>query len=422
MAVADSATLSAVLPPFTRLPGCEHGLTRTLAHQGFHRPDMRLSSMRNPPMTRGAHQSRVALVTNSPAPYRNPVFDLMARDPSIELQVIFCSALEPIRQWDIPPSQFDHVYLKERYITFHDKVIHVNPDVWAALGRFKPDVVITTGFNPTYLFAYLYCRLHKLPHVPWTDGTATSEAALTSVHRMVRRHIYPRSAAFIGASEGSSQMYRLYGISDEQIFKARLCANNSIFLAAPVREKRYDFIFSGRFVEVKNPLFAIEVVAAVSRKLGRTASIAFIGAGAMEAQMRSAAAAVQVDAHFLGFAQQADLPQRYGAARILLFPTRWDPWGVIANEACAAGLPVMVTPMAGAADELVKHECNGFVLPLNVEAWADAAVALLQDAALYEKFSSAARQEVVAYTYESAAREILGAIEYALPAWRTAPA
>ena len=37
-----------------------------------------------------------------------------------------------------------------------------------------------------------------------------------------------------------------------------------------------------------------------------------------------------------GFARQEDLPRWYGASRVFLFPTQWDPWGVVANEACAA--------------------------------------------------------------------------------------
>ncbi|WP_428425507.1 glycosyltransferase family 4 protein [Methylibium sp.] len=373
--------------------------------------------MENPPALPGQKRTRVAIVINCPAPYRNPVFEVMARDPAIELHVIFCSALEPIRQWDIASSEFSHEYLTEHFTMLHDKVVHINPDVWSALRRFKPDVVITTGFNPTYLFAYLYCRLHKIHHVPWTDGTAISETTLTRVHKWLRRHIYPRSSTFVGASNGSTELYRLYGIPEELIFKARLCANNEIFFAAPPVEKQYDFIFSGRFAEVKNPLFALEVVSAVSRRLGRRASIAFIGAGALEAEMRSTAAAKDVDAHFLGFARQADLPTRYAAAKILLFPTLWDPWGIVANEACAARVPVMVTPVAGVAGELIMDQINGYVLPLDVTAWAEAATHLLQDAALYERFAAAARQEIAAYTYDSAAGEILRAIQRAARAW-----
>ena len=356
---------------------------------------------------------RVGFVINCPAPYRNAPLEILARNPALACKTFFCSKLEPIRNWRVDALKFDHQYLKERFYVSNDKVVHTNFDIWPALKKFKPDVVITSGFNPTFLFAYLYSRMHRVKHVAWTDGTAISETVLTVVHRAVRNHIYPRTAAFVGASNGSADLYRKYNTPPELFFKAPLAADNERFFAVGPVEKQYDFIFSGRFTEIKNPFFAIDVVKGVARKLGRTMSIAFIGAGSMEAQMREAAAVDGVDAHFLGFAQQDELPKRYAASRVLLFPTLWDPWGVVANEACAAGVPVLVTPVAGAANELVVNEKNGFVLPLEVDRWVDAASRLLTDSALYQRFSAESKRLVRDYTYENAAKGLLDAINAA---------
>lgn len=356
---------------------------------------------------------RVGLVINCPAPYRNAPLAILANNPELVCKTFFCSKLEPIRNWKVDGLKFDHQYLKERFYVANDKVVHTNFDVWPALRKFKPDVVITAGFNPTFLFAYLYSRFCGAKHIAWTDGTAISETVLTSVHRAVRHHIYPRSSAFIGASNGSADLYRKYNVPASLFFKSHLAADNERFFAVGPVEKKYDFIFSGRFTEVKNPFFAIDVVRGVAKKLGRTMSIAFIGAGSMEAQMREAAAVDGVEAHFLGFAQQDELPSRYAASRLLLFPTLWDPWGVVANEACAAGVPVLVTPVAGAANELVVHERNGFVLPLEVDRWVDAAARLLTDDALYRQFSDESRRIVREYNYENAAKGLLDAIRAA---------
>lgn len=353
---------------------------------------------------------RVGFVINCPAPYRNAPLEILAKNPELVCRTFFCSKLEPIRNWRVDALGFDHEYLKERFYVSNDKVVHTNFDVWSALKRFRPDVVITAGFNPTYLFAYLYTRVHKAKHIAWTDGTAISETVLTPIHRVVRHHIYPRSAAFVGASDGSVELYRKYKVPKDLVFKSRLAADNERFFAVGPVAKKYDFIFSGRFTEIKNPFFAIDVVKGVARKLGRKVSIAFIGAGSLEAQMRSAANVEGVEAHFLGFAQQDELPARYAASRLLLFPTLWDPWGVVANEACAAGVPVLVTPVAGAANELIVNDKNGFVLPLEVDRWVDAAARLLTDQALYERFSAESREMVRDYTYENSAKGLLNAI------------
>lgn len=356
--------------------------------------------------------TRIAIVTNIPAPYRLPVFEQVAATPDIDFCAFYCSGREPDREWDLAASKFKQVFLREKFINFRGRFIHTNPDLWGQLRKFSPDVVITTGFNPTHMLAYVYARWHRARHIAMTDGTYQSETKLSSIHRWVRRRVYAGTQAFIGASDGSFALFRSYGIERRRMFKSHLCANNAAFFNAPLVEKRFDFIFCGRFAAMKNPLFAIEVVSHVAQRLGRKVSILFVGSGDMEPAMRAASAVVaqQVESVFAGFARQDELPQLYGSARILLFPTQWDTWGVVANEACAAGLPILVSPFAGSAVELVRDGENGFVLPLDVQRWSDAGVRLLSDSDLYESMSTRGRALVQEYGFENAATGIVNAI------------
>ena len=366
-----------------------------------------------PPVSEvGGEPLRVAIVTNIPAPYRLPIFEIVAAAPGIDFCAFFCSGREPDRQWDLKTSKFRQVFLRERFIKFRGRYIHANPDLWRQLRNFGPNVVITTGFNPSHLVAYGFARVHGAQHIAMTDGTYQSEAKLSSIHRWVRRVVYAGTRAFIGASDGTFELFRSYGIDPNCMFKSHLCANNPAFFNSPPVEKKFDFIFCGRFVAIKNPLFAIEVARNVCQRLGRRVSILFVGSGEMEPEMRAAADAAthEVAVAFSGFARQDELPGLYGSARIFVFPTQWDPWGVVANEACAAGLPVLVSPFAGSAGELIRDGENGFVLPLNIQQWTDAGVRLLSDAALYSSMSEKGRTLVKEYSFENAAAGITNAI------------
>ena len=358
----------------------------------------------------------VAMVTNIPAPYRLPVYERLVALGGVEVCLFFCSGREPDREWDLQQTGLRQVFLKERFLTWKGRFIHVNPDAWSALKRFKPEVVITTGFNPTFLVAYAYARMHGARHIAMTDGTALSESVLGPVHRWVRRWVYGGSAAFIGASQGSFALYDSYGIDRARMFQSHLCADNARYRPLPVKEKSFDFVFSARFVPGKNPLFALDVCQRVAKLLGRKVRLLLLGSGELRPEMeeRAASMAQDVDVVFAGFVQQADLPAHYASARVMLFPTAYDTWGVVANEACAAGVPVLVSPAAGVANDLVQTGVNGYVLPLDVSLWADAAARLLSDDAMYAQMSLACVERVGHYTYQLAAEGIHAAVMHAV--------
>jgi glycosyltransferase involved in cell wall biosynthesis len=82
---------------------------------------------------------------------------------------------------------------------------------------------------------------------------------------------------------------------------------------------------------------------------------------------------------------------------------------VVANEACAAGLPVLVSPHAGVAGELVVDGKNGYVCALDTAIWAEHAATLLQDDALRTRFAQQSLHQVGSYRFELAAQGIVDA-------------
>lgn len=359
------------------------------------------------------------IVTNAPAPYRVPGWRRVAQTEDIHLDVIFCTRPHIDTLLDAAAYGFTPHFLTGRYRAMERRFMHSDPGVWSLLNRLRPDVVITTGYIPTFLFAFAWAVMHGVPHVAMTDGTAQSEKSLSWLHRFVRRRVFAHSAAFVGACEGSRDLFRQYGVPDNQIHISRLCAENDHFSRTGAATSA-DFIFCGRFLASKRPLFAMQVAREVAIRLGRRTSIDFVGSGVMESEMRDYAAQVSdfVDTRFHGYATQAELPFRYADARIFLFPTEADVWGVVANEACAAGLPVIVSPHAGAAGELVLDGSNGYVRELDVAQWAEAAVSLLKDETRYNRFSQSSRERVAEYTFDHAARGLANAIRQARPARR----
>ncbi|MFM7632539.1 MAG: glycosyltransferase, partial [Betaproteobacteria bacterium] len=330
----------------------------------------------------------------------------------------FCCRREPNRFRDLPAMRFDAVYLRERITTVNGRYIHNNPEVLAALTCFSPDAVIGNGFNPTHLYAMSWCALLRRTYVPMTDGTLLSERGLRKVHVGLRRWVYRRARTVIAASDGGFALYRHYGVPQSACYRSCLCIDNDSFRVAIDEHQtpEFDFIFCGRLEPGKRPEFAMEVAARCASLLMRKIRLLIVGSGTSEAalQLRAKAHSTKLEVVFHGFAKQAELPALYRSAKIFLFPTEADVWGVVANEACAAGLPVIISPHAGAADELVVDRKNGFVRTLDVEQWADCAASLLSNDGLREAYGQRSRMMVEPYNFDQSARGIIEAVRAAL--------
>lgn len=103
-----------------------------------------------------------------------------------------------------------------------------------------------------------------------------------------------------------------------------------------------------------------------------------------------------------------NVEQFFAAADAFLFPTVYDSFGLVITEAMAAGLPVITSRMAGAA-ELIADGANGL---LTERAWdVPALVAHLErlrdDSGLRERLGQAARTRVEPLTWDRTADKTL---------------
>ena len=116
--------------------------------------------------------------------------------------------------------------------------------------------------------------------------------------------------------------------------------------------------------------------------------------------------------HFSGGVD--DVQPYYGAADVLVLPTRYDPFPNVAVEALACGLPLVTTPLCGAA-ELIRAGDNGFVVD-----WADpsgwlVALTALQDPLRREARRTAARASVEHLDLTAMSAQLLALYETLTP-------
>ena len=110
---------------------------------------------------------------------------------------------------------------------------------------------------------------------------------------------------------------------------------------------------------------------------------------------------------FLGSKDQALLPYYYSAAEMVVMPSHYESFGLVALEAMATGTPVIASEVGGLAF-LVKDGETGFHVPSrDPEALADKIYCLLTDDACRQELGKNARLHAQQYDWSKIGRRII---------------
>lgn len=351
---------------------------------------------------------KIAIVTNIPTPYRNPVYSKLSHFDKVDLFVFYCSFTEPNRSWKQQNLDFEHKFLSNK----KDRFVHFNWNILKELNHLNPDVVITSGFNPTMLLAWLWTLTKKKKHIPFSDANIHSESKLSYFHKLIRKLVYKTSNAFLGASDKTLELFNSYNIEDNKLFKSCLAIDNENFKPKKTSEKKYDLLFCGQFNERKNPLFFVELAKYIN-DLKPGIRVLLIGNGPLKEKTINKLNEYQIIYDDAGFVQPSEIINYYHLTKLLIFPTRKDPWGLVANEALASGVPVLVSSVAGVANELVIDGYNGYVFDsFELKSWGEKTYQLISKPELYEVFSRNAIVSIENYSHTKASEGILKSVKF----------
>ena len=348
---------------------------------------------------------RLAIFTSHPIQYQAPYFRALATSHRIVPTVFFGSrhgldasldtGFGKTFRWDVPLLDgYEHVFLSN---------VARRPDVsrftgvrtagmTEELGSGRFDALLVLGWQTAaHVQAIQAAWSLGMPVLLRGESTLerTSRAGVRSALQRVvwlpaRQRLYraafSRVAAFLVIGTRNREYYRSFGVPDERCYWAPYGVDNAWFaLSKPARslararvrrtirvsDDTVVFASSAKLIARKRPTDLLDAVARI-RGRGIAAHALFIGDGEERGALERHAAELGVaDAcSIAGFVNQGELPAWYAAADALVLSSdARETWGLVVNEAMAAGLPVIVSDAAGCAPDLVDEGGNGFTYP-----------------------------------------------------------
>jgi glycosyltransferase involved in cell wall biosynthesis len=361
---------------------------------------------------------KVAFVAGIVTPYTHRAFELLGRRMDGTLHVYACSDMEPGRQWTLPPAvhyrrcTLAGLRIHRSYLSH----IYFNPGIIRVLVTNRFDIILVAGFSPTMLVAACLGFVTATPVILGTDAQPETDPGQWSlVHRIARRMIVPRCSCGIGASRGTLQVLERYGLPPDRGVVVPLVPGwDFTGTPTPFEVRPFDLMFCGHLDDDrKGLLFFLDVVARCVDR-GYRPRVRITGDGPLRPTAEERLRDLGICAHFDGYLAQDALGDAYSSAKLFLFPSRGDPWGLVANEAMQCGTPVIVSPHARVAHELVVPSNAGAMLELSTESWSDAVLGFLTDRLRWNAAHVAALRARRSFSVEATADGFLRAFAEAM--------
>ena len=322
---------------------------------------------------------------------------------------------------DVPEFEDDKgvkVYRIENYMihpnNFIDWIMQMNFNMIAKANELiakgeKFDVIHAHD----WLVAYSAKTLKQSYNIPLVSTIHATEAGRNSgIHDEVQRYIndtewlltYESSEVIVNSNYMKCELQRLFGLPFEKINVIPNGININNFSGI---EKDYEFrrqyamdnekiiLYVGRLVYEKG---VQNLISAMPKILNgyNDSKLVIVGRGGMYDELKNQAKAMGIEnkVYFTGYLNSKQVQKMYKCADVAVFPSTYEPFGIVALEAMLAGVPAVVSDIGG-LDEIINHKIDGMKSYAgNPNSIADSVLTLLYDHKLCANISKNAKAKI----------------------------
>ena len=338
-------------------------------------------------MTRVIQSCRLAILASHPIQYFTPVYRRLARVPGLNVEVWYCrdfgarpaydQQFDRIVKWDVDQLEgYDHRFLFNTSPTSNTfNPLHaINPGAFLRMFRGYDALWVNGYMYPSNYFAAIGAKMSNARILMRSDMSASIRRALRvggSIRNAVIRRWIAASDALLFIGRRNREAYLAYGADEKKLFFTPFSVDVEGIAATVARSTdraalrhewgipsdRTVLLFVGKLTPRKHP----EAMLHLAAQCGPNVHVVLVGSGSLEQALRADLKLMGLsNVSILGFVNQRRLPEVYALADIFVMPSEEEPWGLVLNEAMAAGLAPVVCSDVGAAADLIREGETGF--------------------------------------------------------------
>jgi glycosyltransferase involved in cell wall biosynthesis len=331
-----------------------------------------VSSVLDPSGPRDGSARRVVIVDDIPTPYRIALFKAIQDIAPFQLSVVWLAARGREKLWklDLAGSGLD-VYASrdwQFFVRSLDRRITVSRDIISIIKRLAPDVLITGGYHQTGYWQCLhYAMTRRVPLVCWAGATPATERSRNPVIHGAKRFYLRRCSRILAYGSDAAELFRMRGVDPARIHKIYNTTDLAAVRARTAAIRAQDgssrgamrLLSVGRIMRDKSIQCLLEPLARLRHEYQFEFRLVGDGPYREELERLVGKAGLAERVNFTGYVQQEHLGEHLAWADVFVFPSTYDVWGIVVNEALAGGLYVLSSILAGATADLIDPTISG---------------------------------------------------------------
>ena len=355
---------------------------------------------------------KVLFLTNIPSPYRVDFFHELAKYCDLTVLYEMVSAADRDEAW-VRADKENGTY----QVVFLNPVLKQSSSAWCPsvkryLKKGVYDVIIVGGYStPTGISAICCLNRRKIPYLINCDGGFAPKKENQLKHS-IKKYLLSGASGWLSSGKLADQYLIHYGAKEEQIFHYPFTSlweheilSNPLSKEEKNRYKQELGIGQGKMILAVGqfiPRKGFDILLQAAAQL-ETKCVIYIVGGQVNEEYQQLLERYQLNnVFFLSFMLGEQLKKYYYASDIFALPTREDIWGLVINEAMAAGLPVVTTDKCAAGVELLEPE--NLVLAGDAVTLAERLNMLLKDDKQREQIGARNLEKIREYTIENMAK------------------
>lgn len=314
---------------------------------------------------------KILMVYIEPTPYILDLIHALEKNHPLKIHVMFLNN-SITQDW--------HLILNDRHFILEKNTFSAIKTLYKIIFKEKYNTIFLAGWSHPIMLALLaLAKIRRISVI--VDSDTPLLPHISRWKRIIKRILYPilflLPNLFLPGGTRQANYLRHYCVPSKKIILEKMTVdvlgiqkaiqqyshNMKIELRKKlaISETDFVFLFVGRLIKRKG---IAELLEACKKIHYPNMKCIIIGDGPLKSTVIEATK-IHNNIVYAGWLNQEEIIKMYFISDVFVLPAQWEPWGLVINEAMAAGKPVIVTDQVGCADDLVMHKKTGLIIKSN---------------------------------------------------------